>query len=1009
MEVVNLDGKNTDIFGDPIPNQTTPETGDEPVDPNNLFADLDRESPTQAINPDDLFNELDEDSPDPLNEVDLNEGSVDSVPNTGSEELNAPEIDTNIYSPNNLRVVPASDSDNEDLSDVENESEKLEVEGEDNEANEFDIDLNDINILNEQVRVTEVEALEEDKIIANEKEQKEDLLNEIMKKYPEKMRNSDFIKNKVLKKIQYNIDLKLNHSIFDADHDVIHHKEKGDNFRPLLQKYKKYNFDNKFLIPIVSEVKKIYNYSETEASNIVNTDFYNEIKNFNKIRDKYTKGIGKKNYSYINENKELSNLINPYNSKEPSKKLDKDTFVVRDCFNEKCNMILNDELIDVKFDSHMLVGRTNRDTNIDQSYLEEEDRIHINGFVMVPVEIINQLDNSIYSLEELTLYFNDFKNLNHYANEYDTYVETINLDIKIGDQVKLCFSEDGHNVNISGVVISIDMNTYSIKPIDDSITSVLEISGDDENVTITKDYNVKNINDGDKLCYNEIKDKIGIYLFPSQDITSLEYTKLLNYILPTNTNIIDSISDNIKDVQNITEVNRIITKYGVHYDDLTNKNSKIIRENLDKNSNKVEVDSNVSLREYNEFLKVKPENRVKQCPKGFIFNRMTQTCENLFVDSRSLSELEEVYGKYPFYNTFIDNSSTRLKWITSHKDHGVLYFKKIMKNKLEFNEKHKMKTLEILRKDIHKADQDLIDIDRNITLIIDRLNSFEGKDRCNEYVLAKKYSSIEDLENDDYKEITFDKDLSQNIGTNIVQLGHYAMLTIKGVNKLYKRIEVDNKHIWSLESSKVLDKILDTQKDFCNQQSKNVSEMDRYFFDSSNNCLTLNGKTCENREITLLRKKKEEKQKILNEKTESLQYLDHSDTYLEDITNQIRNLENFLLNNIRLENMKPKVLEIETTEVDPKYSSIYNKIDQYLEKISKLHDSQKLPHLKYLISKMSRDSEPDENPKNIYCKYGNKVIACRHQEYMIRFYEDEDDSVLQELIDEYGFEVDGTH
>ena len=112
---------------------------------------------------------------------------------------------------------------------------------------------------------------------------------------------------------------------------------------------------------------------------------------------------------------------------------------------------------------------------------------------------------------------------------------------------------------------------------------VLEISGDDNNVTITKDYSVKNINDGDKLCYNEIKDKIGIYLFPSQDITDLEYNKLLNYIIPTNANIIDSISDNIKDSQNITDINRIITKYGINYDDLTKNNSKIIRDNLNKN------------------------------------------------------------------------------------------------------------------------------------------------------------------------------------------------------------------------------------------------------------------------------------------------------------------------------------------------------------------------------------------------------------------------------------------
>ena len=70
--------------------------------------------------------------------------------------------------------------------------------------------------------------------------------------------------------------------------------------------------------------------------------------------------------------------------------------------------------------------------------------------MMVPTDIINNLDNSIYNLEELTLYFNDFRNINNYFNEYDTYVETINLDIQIGDQVKLCFSEEGQNIDIKG-------------------------------------------------------------------------------------------------------------------------------------------------------------------------------------------------------------------------------------------------------------------------------------------------------------------------------------------------------------------------------------------------------------------------------------------------------------------------------------------------------------------------------------------------------------------------------
>ena len=52
----------------------------------------------------------------------------------------------------------------------------------------------------------------------------------------------------------------------------------------------------------------------------------------------------------------------------------------------------------VKIDSHNLLGKTKRDTNIDEEYLEEEDRIFVSGFMMIPVDIITKLDESIYNL-----------------------------------------------------------------------------------------------------------------------------------------------------------------------------------------------------------------------------------------------------------------------------------------------------------------------------------------------------------------------------------------------------------------------------------------------------------------------------------------------------------------------------------------------------------------------------------------------------------------------------------
>ena len=60
----------------------------------------------------------------------------------------------------------------------------------------------------------------------------------------------------------------------------------------------------------------------------------------------------------------------------------------------------------------------------------------------------------------------------------------------------------------------------------------------------------------------------------------------------------------------------------------------------------------------------------------------------------------------------------------------------------------------------------------------------------------------------------------------------------------------------------------------------------------------------------------------------------------------------------------------------------YIKIDLYLEKISKFTDSKKYLLLDSLVEKYGREYNPanivKENPNNVYCKFGYKVICCKH-------------------------------
>ena len=85
-------------------------------------------------------------------------------------------------------------------------------------------------------------------------------------------------------------------------------------------------------------------------------------------------------------------------------------------------------------------------------------------------------------------------------------------------------------------------------------------------------------------------------------------------------------------------------------------------------------------------------------------------------------------------------------------------------------------------------------------------------------------------------------------------------------------------------------------------------------------------------------------------------------------------------------NKEEEITEDKEEEVDPMYEVLYQKIDIYLEKISQLNDKLRLELLDDLIKKYGREANvrDKENPKNVYCKYGKKVICCKHHLNMIK-------------------------
>ena len=104
--------------------------------------------------------------------------------------------------------------------------------------------------------------------------------------------------------------------------------------------------------------------------------------------------------------------------------------------------------------------------------------------------------------------------------------------------------------------------------------------------------------------------------------------------------------------------------------------------------------------------------------------------------------------------------------------------------------------------------------------------------------IVKSYSSMEELEADNQREISIDADkLIYGQEGNIVKEGQYALLKNEKETKLFKRITLANgSSIWNLETIADIDYVVKTNKDFCEQQLKNLNEIETYMLGGYNAC-----------------------------------------------------------------------------------------------------------------------------------------------------------------------------
>ena len=896
----------------------------------------------------------------------------------------------------------------------EAKAEEVEAEEEDVSkeisSEEMEFELDDIEMEDIDVVINEEEIIPEEKVISNERDQQNDLFNELMKMESEKDRSKvEYItKNeKILKRFS---ELKETYSIQNEIGDIISHKEFGDNYKPTLEDFLNNNFSNPQYFPLVTEHKKIYNSMEKmetfeQLQKIFNTPIdpieindIDAVKDACDIRNKYRKGAQRINYSYRNEQNETWNLSQAYQS-IPSEVgyetvLLYDTTVINNCFKDK-NCMTNG------FDSHIMNGPFIVGNPIEGTtdVIVEGSKITISGIVKFPEKHMITYPKKLVDCVNKTI---NYPRKQDIVENYEQ--EIINLDFNKNDKIKVCFNDKGTPVEIKGTIVDIGDNgeTYIIKPdveYPDQKLNILRVNKRDKNIVFKKDDTLLKINDNDRLCFDVSRDKYSVYLFP--EVTNKEM--VLNNVFPDVDVIINANYDKLKNAESFEEMHEILNKYDLEINSLSYNNFKVLSEILDSNINKILSKQKKKKSAFETFLKKKDTNPKKQ---------------NFQINNNSLEEMAKYYGDYPYYNTNIDSNSERFKFLHMSPDNGYLYYKNIINKISEKLTSFKAKAL----RNVQTKLSDLESKKRTLELTISQLLSIDTD--CPEYRLVKIYKSIEELNLDNEKEfIAIDEDkIVPAEKTNMVREGQYAIVE-KSLNErlLYKRHKLaSGKEMWIKEDGKNIDNIIKTNKDFCNMASNSLDELTPEFF-NENKCSFSDENGCVNKNIIKL-------ENDLKEIKENHDDLKIQESMLINSESSLKNLEKVIAiqkNKLQLyqtqirrkyEDEVRKYQDIIVKEADEEHKTLYNKIDRYLSNITLLDKAKYYEALEVLKIKYGRDAQDeDENIENVYCVKGKKVLFCKHHNMLMELYKNADlkskdnEEIYTNMIEKYGIEHEGKY
>ncbi len=726
-----------------------------------------------------------------------------------------------------IKIIDSIEQENEEAKDIDHEKMDQLHEYKD-QLKEIILDADAIQIGKRLDEIKQVINVNEDKLRYSITQQLSDLLDDMLSNIPNANR-SEVVLNDIHLEIERFRQLRIKVSIIDDIDNVVNLKIMPDDYNPLIENFYKMNYKLSWILPVVINIKKIYDIEEEDDNKNINIE---SIKTF--ISNIYDENELWKANQHSNEQNKYKTYIH--------KLLD------------QFKPYINPDLYE---NNYIYTNETNSDIDVIVDNLGTLNNYCINNSILTTDKFdINRYISASTMIQTINDYSTKINKLINIDNNDELIMKSLVLLPK--EMVK--FS----NINLPYTNIlnraTLNYNFRYYKLILNSKTFV------NTNIIDTKTQAEDSLYDVNNVLLNHINHFVPEDYIEQDDDDNIISEKFKNFItksIPSKTLIFKYLKTHIDNVYNINDLLMYIQPFLINSDNINNNDMITIQKTINKN-----------IHNYKKLL-----NKSQIIDSKYIAYVNKSNFIALLLSSENLNEVLELYNitdqnisDSELLSKVLKIDNAKLLFIAFNKSIVNIVISDLLKklNRYSENQLKASSSNEGAEEETQETpgEQESSGSQETSPGSQESPPGSQDTPECNKYVLSKKYVELDELENDNDKTIYFDKQydktmydimdeyreeratmsaeeffnflatkLQENIGLDeqtakrdaktmiekkreVIE-NDYAVLT--STNEIY--IRKNNK--WEKESTLNVDKFFESNRLFCTLQKNCVATKDK--------------------------------------------------------------------------------------------------------------------------------------------------------------------------------------